>query len=452
MDSKTENKFGLWTLTFLVIANMIGAGVFTTSGFAMGDLHSPFWIVIAWVVAGLIAITGAISYGKLIQQIPESGGEYVFLARSVHPVFGFIAGWTSMFAGFTAAISFAALTFEAYAVPESWKEVLPGGSIAIGVIVVAALLHGIKVQLGAGTQNVAVLMKLALLFTFLMIACFQLKPGSVENNLEPVQGTNLALAFCRQLMWMSLSYLGFNAAVYIADEVPNAKKIIPRSLLLGTGIVVVLYVALNFVFVYSADAEVVEASGPTVAAMAAENLGGASFKYLFTTIILIALFTSVTSMMMAAPRVYAKMADHGMLPSFLKFQKDTPLFAIVFQAVLASIIVKFTSLSDLLSYLGVTLSLCAAGSVCTLFLRVNRGGRSIFSSYYIAPLIYVLGTFLAVVMTYFYNQNSGGNYSLIATAATFATGGILYGVKVAVSGPPINLEREPTKPDGKSEK
>ena len=409
---------------------MIGAGVFTTSGFSMGDLRSPFWIVAAWIAAGLIAIAGAVSYGKLIQFVPESGGEYVFLSRAYHPMLGFVAGWVSMFAGFTAAISFAALTFEAYAIPESWAENIPHGSVAIAVVVLAAILHGIKVKAGANTQNVAVILKLVLLFTFLAIACFRLDPGSAENSLEPLPASDLTLAFCRQLMWMSLSYMGFNAAVYIADEVQDAKFIIPRSLLLGTSIVVVLYVSLNFVFVYSADAETVGNSGPTVAAMSAENLGGVQFKNLFTIIISLALLTSVTSMMMAAPRVYAKMADDGMLPGFFRFQKEAPIYAIILQVILASVIILYSTLSDLLGYLGVTLSLCAAASVSSLFLPKYRENRPLWSPYFFAPIVYCGATVLAVVMTFLYNQQSGGNKSVIAAAITFGAGALFYGIKV----------------------
>lgn len=456
MTSQPRKQFGHWTLTFLVVANMIGAGVFVTSGFSMGDLHSPGLIVVAWAVAGLIAIAGAVSYGKLIQHMPESGGEYLFLSRAYHPMFGFIAGWVSMFAGFTAAIAFAALTFEEYAGPQNHAESvgacgailfassqvegyvssgwglvrfwLPDSSTAIVVVLIAALIHGIKVKVGARAQNLAVILKLLLLFGFLAYACLRLQPGEVVNELEPVQGTNLMIAFARQLMYMSLSYMGFNAAVYIADEVDDASNVVPRALLWGTTIVVVLYVALNFVFVFSADAQTVEQSGPTVAAMAAQSLGGAWFRTLFTIIISAALLTSVTSMMMAAPRVYAKMADDGMLPSLFRFQKETPVYSIVLQTILACVIIWFSSLKDLLGYLGITLSLCAAVSVTSLFLPRFRGERSWFSLYYLAPAFYVGATILAVTMSYLY-QEQGGAKSVYAALITFGVGAAMYGLK-----------------------
>lgn len=458
MTSNTSKNFGLWTLTFLVVANMVGAGVFVTSGWSMGDLASPAWVVAAWVVGGLIALAGASSYGKLIQHVPESGGEYVFLSRAYHPMLGFIAGWVSMFAGFTAAIAVAALTLaeylvpiawadfgvaitvsaftvEAYSVPDDQADKILKSLVAFSVVVIAALLHGFKVRLGARAQNIAVILKLGLLLAFLGIAFFNLNPSQVTNDLEPLKQTDLPLAFCKVLMWIALSYMGFNAAVYIADEVPQAQSIIPKSLILGTLIVTFLYVALNYVFVYSADASVVKASQGKVAAMAAENLGGSSFRNLFVAIISIALFTSVTSMMMAAPRVYAKMADDGMLPSLFSFKKEAPVYAIMLQVVLAGIIIWFSNLKDLLGYLGVTLSLCAAASVSSLFLRRYREGRPIFSLHFAAPIFYVASTILAVVMTIFYNHISGGNKSVYAALITFAVGAVLYGIKRLWSGP-----------------
>lgn len=404
---------------------MIGSGVFVTSGFSLGDLRSPALVVLAWIVAGCIAIAGALSYGKLIRLMPESGGEYLFLSRAFHPMFGFIAGWVSMFAGFSAAIAIAALAFEEYALQIELVadfKLLPG-VIAVSAVVLAALLHGIKVKLGAAAQNIAVGSKIFLLLAFLAYAAFKLEPSAIKNELEPISGLPLATAFCTQLMWIALSYMGFNAAVYIADEVEDAESRIPNALLLGTTIVVILYVSLNFVFVYSTDSANL-AGQKVVAGIAAQSLGGAAFKSLFIAIILVALFTSVTSMMMAAPRVYAKMADEGMLPGIFRFQNETPIYSIVLQTVLACVIVFMTDLKNLLGYLGVTLSLCAAASVSTLFLPRFWRGQSPY--FLIAPLFYVVATLLAVFMTVWYNPFTGGEKSVYAAFITFGVGVVLY--------------------------
>lgn len=430
-ESKQANHFGFWTLTFLVVANMIGGGVFSTSGFTMGDLHSPGYVVLAWLVAGLIAIAGAISYGQLIRVMPESGGEYVFLSRAYHPMFGFVAGWVSMFAGFTGAIAYAASLFETYAVPADLRAKigLPDDFVAIGVVVVAAIFHGIKIKAGVIGQNLAVILKLLLLVLFLGFALFRL--GSVEavNDLEPLAAGDFGVAFCKSLMWISLSYMGFNAAVYVAEEAGDAKSKIPKALLTGTSIVVVFYVLLNAVFVYSADASKVAESGPAVAAFAAQQLGGATFAIFFQVIISIALFTSVTSMMMAAPRVYAKMADDGMLPAIFSFQKNAPQYAMLLQVALAVVIICWSTLESLLGYLGITLSICAAASVSSLFLPKYRNGESVFSLPMIAPALYVGSTIFIVIMICQYREIA----QLYAAIATFVVGVIFYGMKERVS-------------------
>ncbi len=110
----SRSKLGLFSLTALVIGNMLGAGVFTTSGFALSDLGSPLYVLLAWFIGGLLALCGAASYGALSRLMPVSGGEYFFLSRVVHPMVGFVAGWISLWAGFTAAIAFSAITFEVY--------------------------------------------------------------------------------------------------------------------------------------------------------------------------------------------------------------------------------------------------------------------------------------------------------------------------------------------------
>ncbi len=120
----------------------------------------------AWVVGGVIAFCGALSYAGLVRHITESGGEYLFLSRLIHPLAGFIAGWVSLLAGFTGAIAFAARAFETYAFPTR-PDWLPNGAAAAGMVLVAALLHGIKVQTGAAAQNFVVFLKVALLIGFL---------------------------------------------------------------------------------------------------------------------------------------------------------------------------------------------------------------------------------------------------------------------------------------------
>ena len=167
-----ERSFSLVSLTALVIASMIGAGVFTTSGFALADLGTPGRVLLAWFVGGLIAFCGAISYGALAHRMTESGGEYLFLSRAIHPLVGFLAGWISLLAGFTGAIAFAATAFAAYAVPDEMRPAwLSPDVLATVVVIGAGLLHGRYKQGGVLSQTLTVGVKLGLITLFLPVRC-----------------------------------------------------------------------------------------------------------------------------------------------------------------------------------------------------------------------------------------------------------------------------------------
>lgn len=411
-----RRAFGLWTLTFLVVANMIGAGVFTTSGFTLASVGSPGWVVAAWVIGGFIALMGALSYGQLSRVMPESGGEYLFLSKALHPAAGFVGGWISLIAGFTGAIAYAAITLEKY-VTHSVKLPLPGGALAIITVGVCGLLHGLGARLGAGLQNVVVLLKLALLGLFLFLAVtsdidWQGAPLPMEN---PPEGWGLALALGNSLVWIALSYLGFNAAVYVASEAKNANDV-PKSLLLGTLIVTLLYVLLNGVFVYAPAPEAI-AGQPEVAAIAAEAIGGQPLSQLVSATIVIALFTSVMSMIMAAPRVYAKMAEDGFLHHSFRAQESAPQTAIALQTVLAiGMILFYSQLQELLNYLGLTLSICAALTVsCALLPSIRTG--PLFRLASLPPVLYLIGTLVSAALS-----TINRPWALLPVAVTFGLG------------------------------
>ena len=428
----SRSPFGMTTLTFLVVANMIGAGVFTTSGFALADVGSPWRVLLAWSVGGVIAMAGALSYGQLVRAMPESGGEYLFLSRALHPSIGFIAGWVSLVAGFTGAIAFAATALESYLFTEQTRPPwLPQDVTAVGVVALGGLCHGIHARFGAVWQNLAVILKLILLGGFLVVAFPHLfQDGtSTQGSVDGSNGNSFAVwpttwnevsAFAISLVWISLSYSGFNAAVYVAGEVDNAREIVPRALVIGTLVTALLYVGLNATFVLGPASS--EISGQAeVAAIAAKAIGGDKLAIVVRAIICVALLTSVMSMMMAAPRVYVKMADDGLMPAFLRTGfATTPKAAILTQFVLAAIIIYLSTLRELLSYLGLMLSVSAAVSVGCLFLpSIRRKCASTwilpFAAFYIVCTLGA-GVFLA----------SREPRQFLAMVATFGLGGAVY--------------------------
>jgi len=417
----TEKTLGFTSLVCLIIANMIGAGVFTTSGFALSDLGSADRVMAAWVVGGVIAFCGALSYAGLVRHMTESGGEYLFLTRLIHPLAGFIAGWVSLLAGFTGAIAFAARAFETYAFPTR-PDWLPNGAAAAGMVLMAALLHGVKVQVGALAQNIVVFLKVALLIGFLAIAAAAAMSQGAAAAPPPQMPFSLA-AFAGSLVWISLSYSGFNAAVYVAGEAKDAQRNAPRALWVGTLIVTVLYVALNAAFVYLPPFENV-AGREDVAAAAAQSIGGTPLTLAIRFVTVLALITSVFSLVMAGPRVYARMADDGVFPRMFRFGGDgAPTAAILAQAALAIALIALSDLRGLLSYLGFTLSVSAALTVASLFVIARREGRAAVNvwGYPFTPVFYVLATLILAAMA-----GRREPVQLLAGAITLVSGTFVY--------------------------
>ncbi len=378
---------------------MIGAGVFTTSGFALADLGSPGLVLAAWLVGGVVAACGALCYGALARAIPESGGEYTFLSRTVHPVAGFLAGWVSLLAGFTAPLAAAALGLQSY-LTTTFETAGDPRWIGSGAILVAALLHGLQLRPGVWAQNAVVALKLALIAGFVGAGAWLLLARGQAPELaaaSPGPGFSPG-AFGVSLVWISFAYSGWNAAVYVAGEVRDPDRNLPRALLLGTGTVTLAYLALNAVFLLSAPAA--ELTGKAeVGAIAAEALGGERLRRFLTLIVALALFTSVSSMVMAGPRVYARMARDGVFPRFFAVAGDVPARAVGLQAGLAILVVWLAELRALLSYAGFTLGLCAAAAVLGLVrLRLREGSARVrVPGWPLAPAIHVGMTLFASV-------------------------------------------------------
>ena len=420
-----RSGLGLVTLICLVIANMIGAGVFTTSGFALGDLGSPVLVLTAWLIGGIIAVCGAISYGALSRLLPYSGGEYLFLSRSIHPLAGFVAGWISLLAGFTGAIAYTAITFAVYILPDSSSSKLTENIVATLAILAAVGIHGVRVRHGVAIQNASVALKLLFMLFFLGSIAF----GPAIADWDGVRAFRVAdnhdfslTAFATTLMWISFSYSGFNAAIYVASEVGNARQTVPRAMFHATIITTIIYLVLNTIFVFAPDPAAVSFR-EDVATIAAAALGGDALAGVIRTIIIIALFTSISAMVMIGPRVYAQMAEDGLLPGALRFTRDTPHIAIAMQAVLAIVVVWITGLRELLSYLGFTLGLSAAATVASLFVLVRRepGLAAQLPAYPWAPLIFISFTLLFAGLAAFRNP-----WEMLAAILTIATGILLY--------------------------
>lgn len=354
----------------LVVASMVGTGVFTTTGLLVRDIPSTAAVLVAWAVGGVAALCGALAYGELVAALPSNGGEYQLLSRIYHPALGFAAGIVSLVVGFSAPAAASALAFGQYmsrAVPG-----VPPLAAAIAVIVVMSLVHALRVRIGGGVQNVLTAGKIGLIGLFIV-------GGLATADMErlctgaPIGDAVLSPAFAVALIYVSFAYSGWNAAAYVAGEIRRPARSLPIALVTGTLVVTALYLGLNAVFLTAAPAEAL--SGEIeVGHVAAAHLFGRGAGRALSALIAIALVSSVGALIMTGPRIYEAMgADYPALAVLARRREERgPTAAIVLQSTLALIMVVTTTFDWLLSYIGLTLSLFAALTVTGVFVSRRR--------------------------------------------------------------------------------
>mgnify|MGYP006272297833 CR=1 FL=1 len=244
---------GFLTAASLVVANMVGTGIFTSLGFQVAYLESTFALLMLWVVGGVMALCGALTYGELGAALPRSGGEYHLLSQIYHPSLGFLAGWVSATLGFAGPIALAAIAFGTYT-----SAVVPSLSathLAAGIVLVTSVIHGVSVRWGSRFQNVFTGLKVLLILVFIGAAA-TVDPAHSISVWPGASGwtETISPGFAVSLVFVTYAYTGWNAAIYIVGEIRHPSRNLPRALFLGSALVLVLYVLLNFVFLYTVPA------------------------------------------------------------------------------------------------------------------------------------------------------------------------------------------------------
>ena len=368
----TLRLMGAFTATMLVVASMVGTGVFTTTGLLLEGIGSSPAVLLAWVFGGVIAFFGALSYVELVAALPRNGGEYQLLGRIFHPAVGFVAGWVSLVVGFSAPIAAAAIGFGVY-----FQAVVPGLNPLLSatlLIVLFSGIHAAHVTLGSGMQNLFTIAKVVVVLAFIGggLALGDMGHIGHESPTETL-GAVMSPAFAVGLIFVSFAYSGWNGAAYIAGEIKNPARSLPKALALGTGVVTLLYLGLNMVFMGAAPAE--ELSGTIdVGTVAATHLFGTQAGRALSGVISLLLVSSVSAMIMSGPRVYQAIGEDYRCFSFLKMRsgKTGPFYAILLQAVAAIIMLLTSSFDALLTYIGFTLSLSAGLTVIGVFVMRKR--------------------------------------------------------------------------------
>jgi APA family basic amino acid/polyamine antiporter len=441
---------GVVSATALVVSNMIGTGIFTSSGFLAGQLGAPSLFLSIWVVGAMAALCGAFCFSELGVNFPSSGGEYVYLTEAYGPAWGFITGWVSFFAGFSAPIAIAALAFSDYlgfffpALKQAnaplqfgsgdWVFKVGGGQLlASGLIAVFTVLNIYGISRVARIQNVLTALKIAVLLAFVGLGVLVGRGDWSHFSEHAVRTTDTPIVqqFAISLFWIYVSYSGWNAATYVAEEIRQPGRTLPIALTLGTIVVAALYVALNCIFLYAAPLE--EMKGVlAIGSLAAQNLFGAEIAGVFSALMALAIVSTVSAMVTIGPRVYYAMAKNGAFFSSAARVSEryrTPVVAIVAQGICA-MVMTVTPFPQLFFYIGMTLNFTAMLAVASIFVfRRTRPDwqrlKVVSFAYPLVPGVFVL---IGAWMT-LYGLTQQTRVSL-AAISTILFGAIVYHFRV----------------------
>jgi len=424
---------------------MIGSGILTTTGFLAGELGSVKWVLLAWAVGAVCALAGAFCYSELGVNFPSSGGEYVYLTQAFGPTWGFMTGWVSFFAGFSAPIAASALAFSDYLghfFPalklENAQHVIGSGSweVKLGPAQLTActlvagftILNCLGVRRTARVQNVLTSMKVLVILVFLG-AGFAFGAGSWGNFSQTAvrtSSTPIYAQFFVSLLFIYFSYSGWNAATYVAEELKQPARTLPLSLACGTLLVAALFILLNVLFIYAVPLETMKGV-PAVGALAATHLFGPAVAGIFTAAMVLSLLATVNAMTTIGPRVYYAMAKNGAFfagAAKVHPKWHTPVNAIVAQG-LCTMLMTVSPFLNLLFYIGMLLNLSAVMSVASLFIFRRRPSWQklgvVSFCYPLLPVFFVaIGIWMTILGIKLRPSISG------AAALTVAAGALVY--------------------------
>jgi APA family basic amino acid/polyamine antiporter len=442
-------QLGVVSAAALVISNMVGTGIFAATGFLAADLGDPFLVLGIWIVGALVALSGAFCYSELGINFPSSGGEYVYLTRAYGPTWGFMTGWTSFFAGFSAPIAAAALVFSyylayffpalrqdqtAFTVGSGALSISIGGAqlLASALILVFTVVNIFGVSRVAKLQNVLTAVKLLVLVAFILLA-FTSGAGSWEHLSQPGERLSrlpISLQFALSLFWIYLCYSGWNAATYVAEELKRPERTLPVALTLGTLVVTALFMILNVVFIYAIPVGEMREGGEPMRAIgsgAAARLFGPEAAGTFSALFALSLMATVNAMVTIGPRVYYAMAKNG---AFFKGAArvhrrwHTPVTAIWWQG-LCAVLMTLTPFRELIGYIGFMLTAFAVLAVSSLFVFRRRPDwqrlPAVSFLFPVVPVFFILVGAWTIAVGFW-----GQPKVSLAAVATVATGAAAY--------------------------
>lgn len=433
-------KFGLTTASAFVVANMIGTGVFTSLGFQLLGTTNMISILILWLLGGIIALCGALVYGELGAVMPRSGGEYHYLRVIYNRKLGFMAGWASLIVGFAAPVALACMALSCY-LAKVFPILDPMG-VGLLVLTGVTIIHAYDVKMGGAIQRFFTFFKILVILGF--IVCGLVMPVKYQNfsasfsefSWEEIFSTGFAVS----LVWVYYAYSGWNASAYMANEIKNPQRTIPRSLFISTLVVTLLYLLINAVFMLSTP--VAEMSGQLeVGLIAAQHIFGHTLGNLMGLLIALLLISSISSMVFLGPRVSQVMGEDTYILQQLarKSNRGTPFVAIWVQYFISALLIITNSFELVTKYTGITLSFFALMTVAGIFVHRHRYPNVVRPyktwGYPVTPVIFILLILWSIVylvredfIQTFIEGRQKAMWMTLMSLATLVSGVVIYQV------------------------
>ena len=384
-----HSRIGWKTAAALVISNMIGTGVFTSLGYQISDLRNTSSILLLWVIGGVLALIGAFIYSELASKFKQSGGDYIYLSRTFHPVFGYLSSWISLFVGFSAPISLAALAMSKYLNVFGFGL---GKEFAIGIILIVAVFQSFSLNLSSKFQNIFTILKVVFIIFLIGIGIYF--APAVEPNailLDSSWKNELLLpAFATSLVYVTFAYTGWNSASYIIEEIDQPKKNLPKALFIGVVFVTISYVLLNFVLLKHASADSLSGQ-EDVANIAFANLFGNQVKWV-SCFIALQLIATISGYLWIGSRLTQATAKENKLWSFMAKENKNriPVRAIWVHTAISIALIFTGDFQVIFTYTSFVLQILATLAICTAFF-IKRDQLTIIKSrfFYVLPAIFL---------------------------------------------------------------
>lgn len=403
--NSTSHQIGWKTAVAIVVSNMIGTGIFTTLGFQLTDITNTYSIFLLWFIGGILALFGAFCYAELGSHFKGNGGDFIYLKETYHPLLGYLVSWISLIIGFSSPVALAALAMSKYL---SAFDVSFGNSFAIGIIFLVSVFLSFSLKASSRFHNFFTLIKIAFIIVLIIVGIGISESETIGNSLkldDSWQKEIMLPAFATSLVFVTYSYTGWNSASYIAGEIKDVQKNLPKSLIVGTVFVTVCYLLVNFIMLKHAPVNQL-AGKEDVMGEAANNMLGNTFGKVVNIFIALQLVATISGYLWVGSRLTQAFAKENRLWKFLSVgnRKGIPVRAIFAHAVIATLIILTGSFEEIFVYTAFILQLFASLAISTAYF-IKKEDRKIFKSnlFHIFPTVFLLFSIYILYFTFIHN-------------------------------------------------